>query len=117
MIENGGADLTEAMNCYDRGYHNSRGSHLLQVEAKIPVNSTTKILAHLGYTAVQNFSFLNTLDYKFGVIHTRWGFDFEADVVGGSMRNSYYGKTANLELTSVKRIDTPSLMVSVAKRF
>ncbi|MBI2734432.1 MAG: hypothetical protein HYX44_14370 [Aquabacterium sp.] len=66
---------------------------------------------------MRNFSFLNTLDYKLGVSHTRWGFDFEADIVGGSMRNSYYGKTANTEGTSVKRIDRPALMASVAKRF
>lgn len=117
MIENGGADLSQAMSCYDRGYHHSRGSHLLQVEAKIPLNSSTKLVTHLGYTAVRNFSFLNTLDYKLGVSHTRWGFDFEADIVGGSMRNSYYGKTATTDGTSVKRIDEPALMASIAKRF
>lgn len=117
MIQNGGADLSEAMSCYDRGYHNSRGSQLLQVEAKIPLNGTTKLVTHLGYTAVRNFSFLNTLDYKLGVSHTRWGFDFEADVVGGSIRNSYYGYTANTDGTSVKRIDKPALMASIAKRF
>lgn len=117
MIENGGADLSEAMSCYDRGYHHSRGSHLLQVEARIPLNSSTKLVTHLGYTAVRNFSFLNTLDYKLGISHTRWGFDFEADIVGGSMRNSYYGKTATTDGTSVKRIDEPALMASIAKRF
>lgn len=117
MIQNGGADLSEAMSCYDHGYHNSRGSQLLQVEARIPLNGTTKLVTHLGYTAVHNFSFLNTLDYKLGVSHTRWGFDFEADIVGGSMRNSYYGYTANTDGTSVKRIDKPALMASIAKRF
>lgn len=117
MIENGGADLSEASTCYDRGYHNSRGSQLLQVEAKLPLNGSTKLVTHIGYTAVRNFSFLNTLDYKLGISHTRWGFDFEADVVGGSMRNSYYGKTANTDGTSVKRIDKPALMASIAKRF
>lgn len=117
MIENGGADLSQAMSCYDRGYHNSRGSQLLQVEAKIPLNSSTKLVTHIGYTAVRNFSFLNTLDYKLGVSHTRWGFEFEADIVGGSMRNSYYGKTATTDGTSVKRIDEPALMASIAKRF
>jgi len=117
MIENGGADLSQAMSCYDRGYHNSRGSQLLQVEAKIPLNGSTKLVTHIGYTAVRNFSFLNTLDYKLGVSHTRWGFEFEADIVGGSMRNSYYGKTATTDGTSVKRIDEPALMASIAKRF
>ena len=117
MIENGGADLSQASTCYDRGYHNSRGSQLLQVEAKIPLNGSTKLVTHLGYTAVRNFSFLNTLDYKLGISHTRWGFDFEADIVGGSMRNSYYGKTATTDLSSVKRIDEPALMASIAKRF
>lgn len=113
----GDATYGEASTCYDRGYRNSRGSQLLQVEAKIPLNGTTKLVTHLGYTAVRNFSFLNTLDYKLGVSHTRWGFDFEADIVGGSMRNSYYGKTVNTDGTSVKRIDKPALMASVAKRF
>lgn len=113
----GDDSFTKATECYDRGYHNSRGSQLLQVEARIPVNGQTKILTHLGYTAVHNFSFLNTLDYKLGVIHTRWGLDFEADIVGGSMRDSYYGNTANTDATSVKRIDKPALMASIAKRF
>jgi hypothetical protein len=113
----GDAEYKEASTCYDRGYHNSRGSQLLQVEAKIPVNGTTSILTHLGYTAVRNFSFLNTLDYKLGVIHKRWGFEFEADIVGGAMHNSYYGKTANSSGDAVKRIDKPALMASIAKRF
>lgn len=117
MIQTGGEDLSQAMSCYERGYHNSRGSQLLQVEAKIPLNSNTKLFTHLGYTAVRNFSFLNTVDYKLGLIHTRWGFDFEADIVGGSMRNSYYGNTATTDSTSVKRIDKPALMASIAKRF
>lgn len=113
----GSETFAKTFECYDRGYHNSRGSQLLQVEAKIPLNSNTKLFTHLGYTAVHNFSFLNTLDYKLGVIHTRWGFDFEADIVGGSMRDSYYGNAVNLEGTSVKRIDKPALMASIAKRF
>lgn len=117
MIQNGGADLSEAMSCYDRGYHNSRGSQLLQVEAKIPLNSNTKLFTHVGYTAVHNFSFLNTVDYKLGLIHTRWGFDFEADIVGGSMRNSYYGNAISTDSTALKRIDKPALMASIAKRF
>lgn len=116
LIEN---DMTfgQASSCYDRGYHNSRGSQLLQVEAKIPLNGNTKLLTHVGYTAVRNFSFLNTLDYKLGVIHTRWGLDFEADIVGGSMHNSYFAKTPNTAMDSVKRIDKPALMASIAKRF
>ncbi|TAK94565.1 MAG: hypothetical protein EPO09_09410, partial [Aquabacterium sp.] len=117
VIQNGGEDLSEAMSCYDRGYHNSRGSQLLQVEARIPLNSNTKLFTHVGYTAVHNFSFLNTVDYKLGLIHTRWGFDFEADIVGGSMRNSYYGNALNSDNTAVKRIDKPALMASIAKRF
>lgn len=116
MIE-GDATFGEASTCYDRGYQHSRGTQLLQVEAKLPVNSSTHVVMHLGYTAVRKFSFLNTLDYKLGVNHTRWGFDFEADLVGGVMRNNYYGKTANTSLTSVKRIDRPALMFSIAKRF
>lgn len=112
-------DLTfgEASSCYDRGYRNSRGSQLLQVEAKIPLNGNTRLLTHVGYTAVRNFSFLNTLDYKLGLIHTRWGLDFEADIVGGSMRNSYYANTPNTAMDSLKRIDKPALMASIAKRF
>jgi hypothetical protein len=117
MIETGGEDLSQAMSCYDRGDHHSRGSQLLQVEARLPLDGQTKLLTHIGYTAVRNFSFVNTLDYKLGLIHNRWGFEFEADVVGGAMRNSYYGNTANTDGTSVKRIDKPALMASIAKRF
>lgn len=113
----GDLSFGEASSCYDRGYHNSRGSQLLQVEAKIPLNGNTRLLTHVGYTAVRNFSFLNTMDYKLGLIHTRWGLDFEADIVGGSMRNSYYANTPNTAMDSLKRIDKPALMASIAKRF
>ena len=112
----GDATLSKAMDCYGRGTHHSRGSQLIQLEARIPVASNTKVLTHIGYTAVNNFSFLNTVDYKFGVIHNRWGFEFEADVVGGLMRDSYYAKTVN-EDGDVKRIDRMGLILSVAKRF
>lgn len=113
----GDNSYAKTLACYDRGYHNTRGTQLLQVEAKIPLNGNTRLFTHLGYTAVRHFSFLNTLDYKVGLIHTRWGLDFEADIVGGSMRDSYYGNAVNLEGTSVKRIDKPALMASIAKRF
>ena len=112
----GDVTYSKALECYGRGYHNSRGSQLLQVEARIPVRSDTKILTHLGYTAVRNFSFLNTIDYKFGVIHNRWGFEFEADVVGGIMRDRYYAKTLNSS-GDIKQIDRMGLIVSVAKKF
>jgi len=118
MIAEAEGDPTyaKAVECYSRGYKNSRGSQLLQVEARIPVASDTKVLAHLGYTAVRNFSFLNTIDYKFGVIHNRWGFEFEADVLGGIMRDRYYGKTVNSS-GDIKQIDKMGLLVSVAKKF
>ena len=54
---------------------------------------------------------------KLVLIHNRWGFEFEADIVGGAMRNSYYGKTANTSADAIKRIDKPALMASIAKRF
>lgn len=110
-------DVTEAMNCYDRGFQHSRGSQLLQVETRLPLTGSTQLLAHVGYTHVRHFDFLNTWDYRVGLIHKRWGFDFEADVVGGLMDNDYYAKTVNTAGTSIRRIDRPALVLSVARKF
>lgn len=78
--------------------------------------SNTKLITHLGYTKVKNFRMGDTLDYKLGVLHTRWGFDFEADVVGGRMRNDYYGMTVDKN-GNIKHMDRTALVASIAKRF
>lgn len=112
-----GGDFSEAMKCYDRGYRNSRGSQLLQVETRLPVTDNVQALLHLGYTRVKRFDFLNTWDYRVGLIHRRWGFDFSAEVVGGAMRNDFYGQAINEDGDRIRRMDRPALALSVARKF
>lgn len=110
-------DVSEALNCYERGDHHSRGSQLLQVETRLPVTDTLQALIHVGYTRVKNFGFLNTWDYRLGLIHQRWGYSFQADVVGGVMNNDYYGQVTNTEGTRARRMERPALVLSVSRKF
>ena len=41
-----------------------------------PAQRATKLIGHLGWQFVRNFSAMNTVDYRLGIEHTRWGFVF-----------------------------------------
>lgn len=110
------ADPSAAISCYGDSVKHSKGSQLLSVEAKYPLAANTKLLTHVGYTEVKNFKQLTTIDYKFGLAHTRWGLDFEVDAVAARMHDRSYALTYDV-YGHTKRIDRTSLIASIAKRF
>lgn len=112
----GTADLAATAACYGDGVNHSRGSQLLSIDTKYPLRHDTKLVAHVGYTQVKNFSQVRTIDYKLGVAHTHWGLDFELDAIAASMRDRSYAITYDSE-GRTKRMDRTALVASVAKRF
>lgn len=112
-----GGDFSEAMGCYEQGDRHSRGSQLLQVETRLPIAENLQALIHVGHTRVKGFAFLNTWDYRLGLAHQRWGYQLSAEVVGGVMRNDFYGQTVNEGGDRIRRMDRPALVLSVARKF
>lgn len=111
-----GGDPTSAMNCYGAGFQNSRGSQLLDLDVAYPLNGTTKLIGHLGWQFVRHFSAMNTVDYRLGIEHTRWGFVFGAELAGAKVRNRELFVATDGSGTS-RRLDRTAVILSVAKRF
>lgn len=112
----GQADASEAIACYGDGLKHSRGSQLLSVDTKYGLRHDTRLTAHIGYTKVKNFSQVTTIDYKLGIVHTRWGLDFGLDLIAAQMKDRSYAITYDAE-GNAKRIDKTALIASLAKRF
>ena len=111
-----GGDPSQAINCYGSGPQQSGGSHLLDLDYKYPLNGQTKLLAHVGYQKVKNFSGIDGWDYRLGAVHTRWGLDFSAELVGAALRNRDFANVADAN-GNTRRVDSTTVVLSVAKRF
>ncbi|MDE2429510.1 MAG: hypothetical protein KGM99_12320 [Burkholderiales bacterium] len=111
-----GGDPANAISCYGDQYKNSGGSHLLDLDMKYALNGQTKLLAHLGYQKIKNFSGLDAWDYRLGLLHTRWGLDFSAEVVGAHLNNRDFAVVTDSSGQS-KKMDRTTLVLAVAKRF
>ncbi|MGP1629598.1 MAG: TorF family putative porin [Giesbergeria sp.] len=111
-----GGDPAPAMNCYGAGFKNSRGSQLLDLDVAYPLNGTTQLIGHLGWQFVRHFSDMNTVDYRLGIEHTRWGFVFGAELAGAKVRNRELYVATDDGGTS-RRLDRTAVILSVAKRF
>ena len=111
-----GGDPSNAINCYGAGLQHSKGTQLLDLELDYPLNGSTKLLAHLGWQRVRNFRAMDTMDYRLGLEHTRWGVVWGAELAGARPRErelflatDSHGKT--------RRLYANKLILSVAKRF
>ncbi|HYD81394.1 MAG TPA: hypothetical protein VEC06_16425 [Paucimonas sp.] len=111
-----GGDPSKAIACYGDGFKRTGGSHLLDVDIKYPLDGRTKLTLHAGYQKTRNFGDANLFDYRLGVVHTRWGFDFGAEVVGVSLKNRDFAVAVDSAGNS-KQLDETALVVSVGKRF
>ena len=81
-----------------------------------PLNGTTKLIGHLGWQFVRNFSAMNTVDYRLGIEHTRWGFVFGAEIAGAKARERELFVATDGNGTP-RRLDRTAIILSVAKRF
>jgi len=108
-------DPTQALDCYARGDHGSRGTWLFDLDYKYPITPATTLNLHAGYQKVANFSEANFTDWRIGVTHKHWGFEWNADWVATNtkVRELYLTPDGN----DLHRIDNAKLVVSVAKHF
>jgi len=108
-------DPTQALDCYARGDHGSRGTWLFDLDYKHPITPATTLNLHAGYQKVANFSEANFTDWRIGITHKHWGFEWNADWVATNtkVRELYLTPDGN----DLHRIDNAKLVVSVAKHF
>jgi len=108
-------DPTRGLECYARGDNNSRGSWLYDLDYKYSLNPTTTLNLHAGYQKIRHFQEANFSDYRIGVTHRRWGFDFSADWVTTHTRaRELYLADDDGEL---KATDNNKFLVTVAYKF
>lgn len=109
------ADPTQALACYGRGDNNSRGTWLFDIDYKFHLNPTTTLNLHAGHQRVANFSEANLTDYRVGITHRRWGFDWNADWVGTrtKVRELYLAQDGN----RMRATDNNRIVLSVARKF
>ena len=80
------SDPTDALKCYARGDHNSRGSMLYDLDYKYAIGTATTLKLHAGYQQIKNFSEASFYDYGVGVVHQYLGFDWGLDWVSPRTR-------------------------------
>lgn len=106
------ADPTTGLDCFARGDHGSRGTHLLDLDWRYGFDGRTWLLLHGGVQRVRHFSEANGWDWRAGVKHSRWGLDWTLEAVGAQMktRELFLGDTG-------KRLDSTGVVFSVSKTF
>jgi len=108
-------DPTNALKCYARGDHNSRGSWLFDLDYKIPVTDRTVVKLHAGTQRIKNFKEANYSDFSIGLLHTKWGAEWSAEY--------FVPRTKVRELfqvvdgAKIKAMDSKRLVLAVSKRF
>jgi len=108
-------DPTQALECYARGDHGSRGSWLFDLDYKVNLTPATTLNLHGGYQKIAHFKEANFSDYRIGVTHKRWGFDWNADWVTTNtrVRELYLA----LDGDTLRATDGNKFVVSVSRRF
>lgn len=107
-------DPTSGLDCFARGDHGSRGTQLLDVDFNPKLDGRTTLLLHAGLQKVKNFSEADTWDWRAGVKHSRWGFDWSLEVVGAHV------KAAELYVATddpTRRLDKTGVVFTIAKTF
>ncbi|WP_426400830.1 TorF family putative porin (plasmid) [Ralstonia sp. R-29] len=109
------ADPTRALECYGRGDHNSRGSWLFDLDYNYDLTPTTKLNLHGGYQLINHFKEANFADFRVGLTHKRWGFDWTVAWVGTRVR------TRELYLVqdgdAMRPTDSNKLVFAVSRKF
>jgi hypothetical protein len=76
---NTGRNITSALDCYNRGDEDSRGTQLYDLDYTIDLAPLTKLRLHAGYQDVANFPEADIADYGIGLTHKLWGFEWAID--------------------------------------
>lgn len=119
LLQQSGGDLeavTEALECYDRGNLGSRGTQLLDVDYKLPLDGRTTLLLHGGMKKVKNFSEADIVDWKIGLQHSRWGIDWIIEAVGtDAERRELY--RASDSSGNFKQMDNSAVLLTASYTF
>jgi hypothetical protein len=109
------ADPTQGLDCYARGDHDSRGSWLFDLDYKLNLTPATVLTVHGGRQKIKNFSEADFTDWRIGVAHKQWGFEWSADVVATrtKVRELYLAQDGD----SLRATDNNKLVVAVSRRF
>lgn len=108
--------IGNALSCYARGDLRSRGTQLLDLDYKYPLDGRTTLLAHAGMKRVKNFSEADMTDWKLGVQHKRWGVDWIAEVVGANVKSPELYSAIN-NSGETRRLDTTALILTLSYSF
>lgn len=108
-------DPMVGINCYARGDKNSRGSWLLDVNYKIPLNAQTAVNLHAGFQRIRNFDEANMDDYAISITHKRWGYEFTAEwlIAQTKARELYLAQDGNQLVVT----DNNKLVLTVSRKF
>ena len=109
------ADPTQALDCYARGDHNSRGSWLFDLDYKFNLDPATTLNLHGGYQKIANFKEANFSDFLIGITHKHWGFDWNADWVTTNTRVKELYLVQDGD--TLRATDGNKFFVSVSRRF
>ncbi|MDQ1920042.1 hypothetical protein [Massilia pseudoviolaceinigra] len=111
-----GGDPGKAIGCYEGGLKHSRGSQLLDIGIKHKLDGRNKLIAHIGFQKMRHFRDADLVDYKLGIVHTRWGLDFGAELAGAVLRNRELAVLPDSS-GNTRKVDRAALILSLAKRF
>ena len=108
-------DPTAGLECYARGDHDSRGSWLYDLDYKHSLDPATTLNLHAGYQKIANFKEANFSDYRVGITHKRWGFEWSADWVTTHtrVRELYLAQDGD----ELKATDNNKFFVTVSRKF
>jgi hypothetical protein len=108
-------DPTQALECYARGDHGSRGSWLFDLDYKYNLTPATTLNLHAGYQKIENFREADFADWRIGITHRQWGFDWSADWVSTNtrVRELYLAQDGD----RLRATDGDKLVVSVSRKF
>lgn len=108
-------DPTQALECYARGDHGSRGSWLFDLDYKYNLTPATTLNLHAGYQKIENFREANFSDWRVGITHRQWGFDWSADWVSTNtkVRELYLAQDGD----RLRATDNDTLVLSVSRKF
>ena len=110
------ADPTGGLDCFARGDHGSRGTHLVDLDYTLKIDGRTSLVLHGGYQKVRHFSEADSWDWRVALKHSRWGLDWTLEALGAHMKASELGLAFDSAGRS-KRMEAPGVVLTVAYPF
>lgn len=111
------ADPTPALDCYARGDHGSRGTHLLDVDwHHALLDGQLTLLVHGGVQKVRNFPEADGWDWRIGVERGEWGLKWKLEAVGTQLKQPATYTAAD-DNGHIRQLGKTGLVLTVSKTF